>query len=371
LLLVALACACAASDEDTATLGGAGTGGAGTAGASGVGGGAGSGGTGGSGISGIGGAGGSAAEDAGSDAGGDCAAPEDPAKSALCLDLQAEPVAPLPAEPDFDRRGRLHVQIFAVPNPGPPTAPQAPPIAEAWPADGGEIDLADPLPGLRFDELPPTVYVRATFADSLGPAALRPGVWIGGVDATQGIGGEQTLAAVNLAAGQGKRVQLTLSALRRLSVELTLAGGVVPLDDGQGRARFEAFAAAGPTGSAPVFGFGAADCVDVSAGGARIEGVLLGAGPYYLLAGVDDLGLGAGEAAAPGALVNAIVDDGGPGVPPSAKFDVPAEAYQHEITVQLDHVVPLASSAEPPSYSCAPGDAGPADAGAADASQQD
>src|SRR5262252_2520161 len=105
------------------------------------------------------------------DAGPPCAPPTDKTKSALCVVVAPEAIAFL-SDPNFDGKGLLAVDVHDAPNPDAPDGAPLPSLQTTiLPGlDAGELDLSAPIPVVRFDGLPPTVYPRAIFVDSrLGP----------------------------------------------------------------------------------------------------------------------------------------------------------------------------------------------------------
>ncbi len=294
------------------------------------------------------------------DASTPCPAPADPTKSAICIELEPETISFDTQDPDLDGLGVLVVEVFDAPDPELPDGGSIAPLHQVtFGADGGQLDISTTIPPQRFDDLPSTVYVRATFVDASSSDSFpRPGVWLGGVDLNQGLERDARLLAVNLVRAEGRTVTVPLRALRRLEVEVSLGAGVVPVDDAQGPGSFLALSAAAPISGQVAFGVGESDCVDVSGGRTDvISGVVIGEGPYFLFSALDDFRIGG--LPAPGAIVTLDLDDAGAGSVPSAnRFSVPVGAYEHRLNVEYNRAMALGDAGAPPSFSCGPNDGG-------------
>lgn len=290
-----------------------------------------------------------------------CAGPASSTAAALCLKFAPEAMTFL-NERDLDGRGVLIVEVYDTPTPdNPDGGTGALPIADRvfpnQPGDGGTAEVSvTALPVVRFDDLPAgKVYVRTFFVDN--PAALNSnnlswGVWVGGVDLSNGLRGSLPIAPITLSAGHAKSVTQALTALRRLRVALSLASGTTPLDDGQGPVRIGAWRTTTPTMSSPLSGYGRDACVDVSAGPAIVPAVLVGSGTFYLSADLDDFNVGGSGSTGPGILESLAFTGGVVSLPAENAVTVGATQYSVEHAVQLNYVSPLGSGGAPPAYSC-------------------
>lgn len=373
LVWTATLTATACSDSGSADFGRDGSGGSSAGGNGGT---AASGGTGGTvatGGSGGNGAGGGSAGTAGAppDAPAPCAPPLDPTAAAVCVQLAPERVTPVSLDPDLDGQGVLVVEVFDEPNPELPDGGSVTPLATRTFGNSGDLlDITGALPELRFDDLPNTVYLRATFFDAepTGPFP-RPGVWLGGFDLNQGLRDDAPLVAVNLVQGVGRAVTLDLRALRQLDVRVSVDPAAAPVDDAQGPAQFVVLSSRSLDPSQAIFGAGASPCADVSGGQvATIQGIVIGEGPYFLFSSLDDFGLG--RDTSPGALITALLSDAGtPTISVANRFALPPGAYRHTVAVQFASVFPLDDGGVPASFSCRPRDGGTdLDGGSGDAS---
>ena len=296
------------------------------------------------------------------DASSPCEPPLDPTRAAICVQMVPEPIA-FEADADFDGRGTLLVQVFDRPDPELPDGGHITPLAEAALGTPDALDLGDPIPVIRFDELPTTVYVRAVFVDGDPDDFPAPGFWLGGLDVSQGLEDRPQLSAVNLTAGAGKTVSVPLLALRRLRVDVGLAPTATAFDDAQGPAEFLVTATREVDGAA-LFGFGRTACANVGGGRtATIEGLFVGAGPYFLLATLDDFALGTSGGTLPPGSLTTLEDDGTGTLVVSAatSFTAPSDAYSHTVAVELTHALGIGDASAPASFSC------DADGGAMDA----
>ena len=295
--------------------------------------------------------GGGDAADSGSsgDAGPPCAPPADPSKSALCLTLVPETIA-FASDPSFDGKGWLIAQIFDSAQPDYPDGGQKPDLAHAelppGLPDGGTIDISQPVPVLRFDGLPSTVYVRAVFFDNPSPPTpIGPGTWLAGYDLQNGIHSQLALVNQTLTPGSGTSVSLSLTALRQLVV--TLDRAVTPAGNGEGPAEFIATPDQSPSSGSPIFGLGTSPCAKVDVVNTKVSGLVIGKGPYWVAADLDDFGLADGGVGLPaGSLTSLDFVDGGYLLPAANQLSYAANAYQVALTVSLNVVVPGAPSTD-------------------------
>jgi hypothetical protein len=132
----------------------------------------------------------------------------------------------------LDGRGVLLVQVLTDPRGDNDAAIGAPVVVPDQP-DGGDagvqqIELGK-LPVVRFDNLPPIVYVRALFVDDLSSfgADPKPGWWLGGYDYSNGLA-NAPLKPISLPAGEGRETTVDLVALRKLTVTISRENGVDP-----------------------------------------------------------------------------------------------------------------------------------------------
>ena len=296
--------------------------------------------------------GGGDAADSGSssEAGPPCAPPADPTKSALCLTLVPESIA-FTSDPSFDGKGWLIAQIFDSTLPDYPDGGQKPDLASAelppGLPDGGTIDISQPIPVLRFDGLPSTVYVRAVFFDNPNPPTpVGAGTWLAGYDLQNGIHSQLALVNQALTPGSGTSISLPLTALRQMVV--TLDRAVTPAGNGEGPAEVVATPDQSPSSGSPIFGLGTSPCSRVDGTNtAQVSGLVIGKGPYWVAADLDDFGLSDGGAGLPpGSLTSLDFVDGGYLLPAANQLTYAANAYQVALTVSLNVVVPGAPSTD-------------------------
>lgn len=377
IIALGLARACGGDSDDGGSGGKAGSGGSGGSDASSGGGSAGAGGSsggasGGGGTSATGGTGG-ATGGAGGTGGAPpvpCAPPTDPTKAAVCIQLAPEPMKFLPTDPKLDGKGVLVVELFdqqKVETADGGTIPAlAAKVFPAPAADGGQGEdtlanlTAQPI---RFDgvPMPSSVYARAIFVDdtSLLSNPLDfpfPGVWIAGIDLSSGIAKNLPLLPVTAAAGQGTGATLKLWALRKLSVQVSKAAGLAPKGNGQGPLSALVTDKSQLTSTSAVFGIGSLPCADVS--GTQkptVNGILIGTGPYWLTAVLDDFGVGANDLT--GALAALEVTGGGPKIPAKNQLSYPADAYVVLASVELSIAFDPADGGSD-SVTCSSADAG-------------
>jgi hypothetical protein len=281
------------------------------------------------------------------DAAPPCAPPSDPTKAAICITLTHDALSFLAADPSFDGKGLLAIDVHDTANPDAPDGASLPALTgEVFPSpdagDGGEIDLASPLPFVRFDGLPAgIVYPRAIFVDSRDTQKLGAGWWLGGYDLTGGLRTPVLLHPVTLSAGAGSTVTINLTALRALGVTLTRS--VAPIGNGQGPATVIVTPTAMPTDASALFGLATAPCANLAAADATAtaNGFVFGSGPYYAVGVLDDFTADAAPALPPGALTSLSLVDGSVTSPPSARLQYAAGAYSVQQALDLDLVVPL------------------------------
>jgi hypothetical protein len=286
--------------------------------------------------------------------GSTCAPPTDPSKSALCLTLTPESIA-FTSDPAFDGKGWLIAQVFDTALPDYPDGGSKPPLAamELPPGlpDGGTIDLSQPVPVLRFDGLPSTVYVRAVFEDNpMPPTAVGAGTWLAGYDLSNGVHSQLALVNQALPTGSGTSINLPLVALRQMII--TLDRTVTPAGNGQGPAEVIATPDQSPTSGSPVFGIGTSPCTKVDGTNMGVvPGLVIGKGPYWVAAVLDDFGTSdGGTGLPPGALTSLDLDGGSYQLPAANQLAYAPNAYQVALTVSLNLVVPGAPSMD--SVSC-------------------
>jgi hypothetical protein len=307
-------------------------------------------------------------EDVAPDVPAPCAAPSDPTKRALCIVPQPESIQLL-SDPALDGNGIMLVQVYDVPVPDLADGGEVEPLAatvlpEQPPGTNPplEMNIYDPISDLRYDDLPATVYVRILFFDNLaamGANQPTPGIWIGGMNMVSGLFVESDLLQVSLLAGEGKSLSVPLTALRRLRLTMTLGTGATPLGDGQGPAGFILLPSQelgdGDGGDLPAYGYGVATCGNLpTAGGLAVEGVFVGAGPYFPLAFVDDFGKGLDNGPGPGTIIDLDGSSAPPVLPASSQIAIPAGAYSVDDAVVLNYVVGFPGAPEPDMVSCTP-----------------
>jgi hypothetical protein len=292
------------------------------------------------------------ASDAGSttEAGLACAPPSNPGQSALCLLIVPESMT-FTSDPKFDGKGWLVAQLFTTAQPNLPDGGSAPVLAmqELPPGgpDAGSIDLSQPLPVLRFDGLPSTVYVRVVFVDD--PAAnpqVGASTWLGGFDLSAGLLSSTPLVAHPLPVGEGTALSIDLVALREMIV--TMNRSVAPAGNGEGPATAVATPDQSPTSASPLFGEATNACARVDGTNtAVVPGFVIGKGPYYVAGVVDDFGLDdGGLSLPPGALTSLEVDGGGFVLPAANLLTYDPKAYRVSQTITLNYVLPGAPAAD-------------------------
>ncbi len=281
-----------------------------------------------------------------------CARPA--ARSAICVELAPE-LIDFERDPKRDGRGRLLVQVYDSPEPETFDGGQQLPIAQRFYPSGDpneEMSIRD-LPIVRFDDLPPTVYVRHVFLDNPG-SLLSAGTWTGGYDLTRGLGPQLPLKPIALTPGETTRITEPLRALRLLRIQVKLDDGLTPLDEGSGPGAVLAFRRSELNPTNPPFGFSVSDCIAVAPGRpATVEGAIIGAGQFHLFAILNDFNApSAGLAAPPGSLVSTRAADGGI-LPLVDSVTIPERAYSVNATVTLREVRQARQDAGA-GYTCTP-----------------
>lgn len=217
---------------------------------------------------------------------------QDPTHASLCVSLRPEAID-LSTDPSFDGKGTLWIAAYQS-----PLATPASLLKEIYVGSAAAPVAVKSLPQtVRLDGVPPgTVYVRAVLFDGAVAPAETPsaGWWVGGYDITGGVDSAK-LVPVQTKAGQPTKLDLDLLLLRKLTVNVHRSPGVLPLGDGRGPLR----AVALPTSSMDTqkaitfFGQAASTCGDLSgAANASLAGYVVGKGPYWIFAVLDDFGVG-------------------------------------------------------------------------------
>ncbi len=166
-----------------------------------------------------------------------CAPPTDVTKAALCIIVSPEAIAFVAADPSFDGKGLLAVDVHDTANPDGPDGGSLPALQgmtfPSGDAGGAETDLSSPLPQVRFDGLPPgVVYPRVVFVDSRNTDKVGAGWWLGGYDLANCLKKPTLLSSVTLAPGVATTITIELTALRALGVTLTRS--VTPIGNAEG-----------------------------------------------------------------------------------------------------------------------------------------
>lgn len=299
---------------------------------------------------GVGGGGGAMLPDAGGEGDGDaeedasppdpCPPPADPKKAAICLVIEPENIDFIQGDPRFDGEGILHVAVFDKERPGltAPLRDETLPTQGAVPVTGKLDSLTDEP--VRFEMEPGTVYPRVLFLDDLeafGADTLKPGIWLGGFDfLNTGLVETAPLRAVELEAGKGHQIAVTLSALRRMQITIS-RGDVTPMGDGQGALSVIALDSPALDGKAKSFGVAHQSCADLmNAKMVTVEGVVMGAGPYWVTAVLDDFGQTGSPP--PGALVS--FDWQTVQIPADDELSYEPRAYQVTKSIEMTAVMP-------------------------------
>jgi hypothetical protein len=281
------------------------------------------------------------------DAAVSCAPPSDPARASLCIAFTHDALSFLAADPNLDGKGFLAVDVHDTANPDAPDGGSLPALTGAFfpppdAGDAGEVDLASPLPVVRFDGLPAgVVYPRAIFVDSRSTQKPGPGWWLGGYDLNNGLRTPSLLQPVTLTAGTGSTVTINLTALRALGITLTRS--VAPIGNGQGPATVILTPSSTPGDASAFFGIATNPCANLAASDASVTatGFVLGAGPYYAVGVLDDFTADGSPGLPPGALTSLSYVDGSLTSPSSAQVQYAAGDYAVRQVLDLDLVVPL------------------------------
>jgi hypothetical protein len=269
---------------------------------------------------------------------GACAPPSDPTKGALCITISPEAIA-FTSDPNFDGKGPLVAQVFGT---NLPDLPDGGSVVALATGTTTQVDLSQPVPVIRFDNLAPgTVYPRAVFADPVMPTSnLAAGFWLGGYDLSGGIKDQTPVLPTTVSAGSGTAITMNLMAVRGLTIGMTL--GTTPAGNGEGPAVFIVTPAQAPGAGAALFGLGKSPCARVDGNAtAQVSGFVIGKGPYYVAAVLDDFGLGdGGISLPPGSLASlTLTSQGGAEIPVADALMYAANAYTITSTVSLSLLV--------------------------------
>jgi hypothetical protein len=282
-----------------------------------------------------------------------CAPPADGTKAALCIIVSPEAIAFVAADPSFDGKGLLAVDVHDTANPDGPDGGSIPALQgmtfPSGDAGGAEIDLSSPLPQVRFDGLPPgVVYPRVVFVDSRNTDKVGAGWWLGGYDLAGGLKKPTLLSSVTLAPGVGTTITIELTALRALGVTLTRS--VTPIGNAQGSAVVVVTPDPTPNDASALFGAATAPCANLAAAdaSAAANGFVFGAGPYYAVGVLDDFEADASISLPPGALTSLAMIDGSLASPPSTRLEYAPRAYVIQKTIDLDLSVPMPDAGTDP-----------------------
>ena len=307
-----------------------------------------------------------------------CAPPTDPTKASLCLDFDPDVVKPIDSDPGLDGEGTLIISIWDHQPANPGEAPQMKLFYPPGMVDGGsgrEETSVYSLPEIPIDDLPETVYVRTFFADNSAyirfPVSdpVLPGVFVGGLDLTQGVVNLQTgdnlpltVRTVTLKKGEGTRVKQHLTAMRKFSTKVSL-DVTSYADDGQGPISVGVFDVAAPAG-APVLGggrsldFAHANCVKLSDPAVNpysISGIFFGSNctasspcERWLGGQLDDFNRGG--LSKPGSIVSLGAGATGQLIPDDQKFTFTDEYSVDIPKVSLNVVLPGSTGFTP--YPC-------------------
>lgn len=287
-----------------------------------------------------------------------CPAPIDPTKAALCLALDPEEIAFLANDDRLDGNGILFISIYDKPNPSNADSPLDADLEPPQPATGYVTKSLAELTATpyRFDGLPDTVYARAFFVDDVEgatPDTLVPGTWVGGMDFSNGFVENAPIEPIALEKGKATTVKMPLSALRKLSVEVSRSANPATGGDAQGPLTVIALASQtidlSNNNDNRIFGLGDLACANVSGSNkVTVEGVVFGNGPYWLTGVLDDFGQGG--FAPPGSLASVEFSASGLKVPDQNELSYPADAYVVNHSITLNVVAPGATGTD--SVSC-------------------
>lgn len=291
-----------------------------------------------------------------------CPPPMDPTKAALCLVIEPEPIDFVAADEKLDGKGLLIVQVFDKALPGNGAAldeklsPPQPPGGSPATKDLSEL-TAQPF---RFEGLPTEVYPRAFFVDDVAgaqPDSLVPGTWIGGLDVSNGLAEDMPLRKVTLEAGKGTTIKLPLTAIRKLTVTVSRSTAPVSGGNAQGKLTVLALGSQQLDDKTKMYGMGESACANLSANGAttKVEGVVVGKGPYWITGILDDFQQGnlpvvdipAGALAS----LELVLSPFSVKVPDKNKLTYAANAYEIEASIELNQQVPRQGGA-PDAISC-------------------
>jgi hypothetical protein len=222
-----------------------------------------------------------------------CTAAPDATHAAVCVSAHPEAIDYSTTDPSFDGKGVLWVAAYQS-----PLATPASLLKETYVGSAkAPVDLRA-LQAVRLDGIAPgTVYLRVVMFDGTFAPAEPPsaGWWVGGYDLKGGIE-NAPLLPVTTKAGAASKLDIDLVLLRKLTVTVRREQVVLPVGDGRGPLR----AIASPTDSLdtqtsiPYFGEAGAKCGDLSsaANSAALSGYVVGKGPYWIFAVLDDFGVG-------------------------------------------------------------------------------
>jgi hypothetical protein len=282
-----------------------------------------------------------------------CAPPTDVTKAALCIIVSPEAIAFVAADPSFDGKGLLAVDVHDTANPDGPDGGSLPALQgmtfPSGDAGGAETDLSSPLPQVRFDGLPPgVVYPRVVFVDSRNTDKVGAGWWLGGYDLANGLKKPTLLSSVTLAPGVATTITIELTALRALGVTLTRS--VTPIGNAEGPAVVVVTADSTPNDASALFGAATGPCANLAAAdaSAAANGFVFGTGPYYAVGVLDDFEADASVSLPPGALSSLAMIDGSLASPPSARLEYAPRAYVVQKTLDLDLSMPMPDAGADP-----------------------
>jgi hypothetical protein len=221
-----------------------------------------------------------------------CTAGTDAAHSAICVSIHPESIDLSATDPSFDGKGMLWVAAYQS-----PLAAASTLLAEKYVGTPSAPVDVRALSAVRLDNIPAgTIYLRVVLFDGTVAPAEPPsaGWWVGGYDLTNGVDSAQ-LRPVTTHAGSASKLDVDLLLLRKLTVSVRRSSGVLPIGDGRGPLT----AVASPTSSLDTskaitfFGEAGAKCGDLSgSASATASGYVVGKGPYWIFAVLDDFGVG-------------------------------------------------------------------------------
>jgi hypothetical protein len=210
-------------------------------------------------------------------------------------------------------------------------------------ADGGEIALTDlPDAAVVLNGAPELVYVRALFFDHAAQAAaprIDWGTWLGGFDLAQGISGISALVPVRVTANEITTHEVELSALRRLTANITTSAK--PIGDGEGAISVVASRVEKLPPLAQTFGYGILPCADVTFGPKAIEMFLLGSGRFFVAASFEDLGIETPGEMPPGTMLSLRNVDLATGTATFDEITLRSDQYSASVSLDLGFVSPL------------------------------